>query len=117
MRGDTGSGSERCRLPAANVPPGRSAKFTLRHGDRVVDAFVVNAGGTHAAYVNRCPHVGTSLDLWPNEFFSEDGRTLVCSTHGAIFDATTGWCVAGPCAGDALTRVPIERVGDDLVLG
>jgi len=109
--------SGRCRVVAADVPPGRSAKVTLRHGGRLVEGFIVNAGGTHAAYVNRCPHVGTSLDLWPNEFFSEDGRTLVCSTHGAVFEPTTGRCIAGPCVGDALAPLPLERDGDYLVVG
>lgn len=111
------SASEHWRVLAADVPPGGSAKFTLRYGGRLVEGFVVNAGGTHAAYINRCPHVGTPLDLWPNEFFSEDGQTLVCSTHGATFEPTTGRCVAGPCAGDALTRLPLVRDGEDLVVG
>jgi len=33
------------------------------------------------------------------------GDALVCSAHGALFDAT-GHCLAGPCAGKGL--VPLE---------
>jgi nitrite reductase/ring-hydroxylating ferredoxin subunit len=82
-----------------------------------VEGFVVNHDGAYHAYVNRCPHVGTPLDLWPNEFYAEDGRELVCATHGALYEPTTGACTAGPCAGDALARLPLRRDGDTLVVG
>jgi nitrite reductase/ring-hydroxylating ferredoxin subunit len=115
MRRMTPSAEWRCA--AASVAPGRTVKFTVRCRDRAVEGFVVNADGEHHAYVNRCPHVGTPLDLWPNDFLADDGRTLVCSTHGALFEPLTGACVAGPCAGDALTRLPLRRDGDALVIG
>ena len=69
----------RCAL--TDLPPGRTAKFRLGCGERTVDGFVVNHDGACYAYVNRCAHVGTPLDLWPNEFLSEDGRTIICATH------------------------------------
>ena len=115
MRAMTDSAEWRC--PAADVPPGGSAKFRLHRGTRAVEGFVVHHDGDFHAYVNRCPHVGTPLDLWPNEFFTEDGRWLVCSTHGAIFTPSTGVCVAGPCAGDRLHPLPVRRDGDVLVVG
>src|SRR5262249_56403382 len=77
--------SDEWRCPAATVPPGRSATFRLERAGRLVNAFVVNHEGRFRAYVNRCPHVGTPLDLWPNEFFTEDGRALICSTPGALY--------------------------------
>jgi nitrite reductase/ring-hydroxylating ferredoxin subunit len=60
--------------------------------------------------------VGTPLDLWDNEFLSEDGRTIVCATHGAVFEPTNGRCLAGPCAGDALTALPVRREGDTVIV-
>jgi nitrite reductase/ring-hydroxylating ferredoxin subunit len=81
-----------------------------------VDGFVVNHAGGHHAYVNRCPHAGTPLDLWPNEFLSEDGRHLVCATHGAVFGPDTGICLEGPCPGARLERLPVRREGEDLVI-
>ena len=72
-----------------------------------MNGFVVNHDGTVHAYVNRCPHGGTPLDLWENEFLSEDARLIVCATHGAIFEPGSGRCTAGPCAGDALTTLPV----------
>ena len=114
MRRMTAPGEWRCA--AASVPPGRTATFRLECGGRSVSGFVVNFGGGYHAYVDRCPHVGTPLDLWPNEFFTEDGQALVCSTHGAIFEPHTGFCTGGPCAGDRLTRLPLRVEDASLVV-
>jgi len=105
----------RCRV--ADLPPGRTATFSLQCGARTVEGFVVSHDGGYFAYLNRCAHVGTPLDLWPNEFLTEDGRALVCSTHGAIYEPATGLCTAGPCVGDALTALPLRRERDEIVVG
>jgi nitrite reductase/ring-hydroxylating ferredoxin subunit len=31
----------------------------------------------------------------------------VCSSHGALFEKQTGYCVVGPCAGMSLRPVPL----------
>jgi len=100
----------------AEVPPGRTAKFRLRCGAREIEAFVINHHGRYQAYVNRCAHVGTPLDLWPNEFTTEDGQAIVCATHGALYDPVTGDCTAGPCAGDRLTALPLAVESGVLVV-
>jgi nitrite reductase/ring-hydroxylating ferredoxin subunit len=84
---------------------------------RTVRAFFVNHEGGHHASVNRCPHAGTTQDAWPNEFFTEDGRHLICATHGAVFAPDTGVCLDGPCPGTRLERLPVVRRGDELVVG
>jgi nitrite reductase/ring-hydroxylating ferredoxin subunit len=104
----------RCRV--TDLPPGRTAKFSLRCGGRTVEGFVVAHDGDYFAYLNRCPHRGTPLDLWPNEFLSEDRRSLVCSTHGAIYDPASGLCTAGPCVGDVLTALPLRRDRNAIVV-
>ena len=104
----------RCEVTA--VAPGRTATFRLHVNGKTVNGFIVNHGGRHHAYVNRCPHAGTPLDLWPNEFLTEDGQHLICATHGAIFGPDTGICVEGPCPGARLERLPIERDGHTLVI-
>ena len=111
----TAPGEWRC--PASAVGPGATRTFRLLCGGRGVDGFVVNHDGVHRAWVNRCPHAGTTLDLWPNEFYAADGRALVCATHGALFEPLTGRCTAGPCAGDALDPLPLRHEGHDLVVG
>jgi len=72
-------------------------------------AFAVRHGGTVCAFVNRCPHMGTELDWQPGEFFDVAGLYLVCATHGALFQPATGFCVAGPCRGASLERLPTRE--------
>ena len=114
MRSMTAPGEWRCR--AADLGPGTTAKLRLTCGGRSLEGFLVNHQGIYHAYVNRCPHVGTPLDLWPNEFLSVDGRVFVCSTHGALFEPDSGYCVSGPCSGDALTPLAVRRDGEDVVV-
>jgi nitrite reductase/ring-hydroxylating ferredoxin subunit len=104
------------RCPADAVAPGHTARFQLLVRGRVVPAFIVNHGGGHHAYVNRCPHAGTPLDWWPNEFFTEDGRNLICATHGAVFAPDSGLCLEGPCPGARLERLAVTRDGDELLV-
>lgn len=104
------------RLPAATLAPGQSAEFTLRCGGKTVDGFVVNHGGRFYAYVNRCAHVGTPLDMWPNDFFTDDGRHLICATHGAVYLPETGLCVGGPCVGASLASLPVTMEGAEVVI-
>ena len=101
--------------PTADVPPGGSAKFPLHWRGAKVEGFVVNFEGRFHAYVNRCAHAGTPLDWWPNEFFTDDGRLLVCATHGALFEPDTGRCAGGPCGGAALWPL-VARVEDGQVI-
>ncbi|HEY7602140.1 MAG TPA: Rieske (2Fe-2S) protein [Methylomirabilota bacterium] len=100
----------------AEVPPGGSAKFRLRWRGTDVEAFVVNFDGRYHAYVNRCAHAGTPLDWWPNEFFTDDGRLLICATHGALFQPDTGRCAGGPCAGGSLWPLTVRVEGDRMVV-
>ena len=104
------------RCARATLTPGASRTLRLGPGDAPGDGFVVHHQGAYHAYVNRCPHAGTPLDLWPNEFFSEDGRWLVCATHGAVFDPATGRCVSGPCAGASLTPLRVRCEDEHLVV-
>jgi nitrite reductase/ring-hydroxylating ferredoxin subunit len=114
LRAMTGPVEWRCA--AADLAPGHTAKFRLECGGTRVNGFVVNHDGAYHAYMNRCPHVGTPLDLWENEFLSEDARQIVCATHGAVFEPATGRCTMGPCAGDALTALPLRREGEHIVV-
>jgi len=59
------------------------------------------------AYKNACPHLGIPLNTSHDRIAAKAGQYLVCSGHGAIFDARTGKCVAGPCNGAQLQTVAI----------
>jgi len=88
-------------------------RFVLATGS---PAFVVRHCATAQAYVNRCPHTGTELDWQPGEFFEESGLYLICSTHGALFEPGSGYCVAGPCRGATLERVAIREGDGEVIL-
>jgi nitrite reductase/ring-hydroxylating ferredoxin subunit len=109
-----GQATWRCAADA--LGPGETVTFDLRVRGKLVRGFLVNHRGAHVAYVNRCPHAGTPLDAWPNEFFTEDGGYLICATHGAVFAPDTGVCVEGPCPGARLEPLPVARDGGELVV-
>ena len=94
-----------CRLSELTA---QARGFTLGGGDWPLRIFVVRVGDGVHGYLNRCPHAGHALDLIPQRFLSADGTLILCSSHGALFEKTTGYCVAGPCAGRSLTPVPLQ---------
>ena len=103
-----------CRLDA--IPDGGARGFVVPDPDgRALRLVVLRRGDAVTAYRNRCPHRGTPLDLRPDDFLDREGEHLVCATHGAIFRREDGYCLAGPCAGDALTRVAVRVVNGVVV--
>jgi len=94
---------------AALAEGGAGVRFDWAPAGGEGKGFVVRHDGAARAFVNRCPHLGTELDWQPGEFFEETGLYLVCSTHGAIFDPSTGLCVAGPCRGARLEAIAVEE--------
>jgi len=94
-----------CRLSELE---GGARGFTLGSGDWPLRGFVVRVGDTVRGYLNRCPHAGHPLDLLPQRFLTADGTLILCSSHGALFEKASGYCVAGPCAGRALTPIALQ---------
>lgn len=72
---------------------------------RRVPAFVVQHQGSIYAYLNQCAHVAMEMDWQAGQFFDNDSRYLICASHGALYEPSTGLCVAGPCMGKSLTPV------------
>jgi nitrite reductase/ring-hydroxylating ferredoxin subunit len=94
---------------AALAEGGRGVRFVVEYFGETVPAFVVrHRGGVHA-YLNRCAHVAMELDWQEGVFFDADGRDLLCSTHGAAYDAATGRCIGGPCNGSPLVKLRLEE--------
>lgn len=86
---------------------------TLEGGRPIV---VVRTDGGPKAYLNICPHMGATLEMFPDRFFDETGDFLLCTIHGARFSKTDGHCVSGPCLGRSLRAVPIVLDGDQICL-
>jgi nitrite reductase/ring-hydroxylating ferredoxin subunit len=95
-----------CRL--ADLDAASAHAFTLGEGAWPLRGLVVRSGAEVRGFVNRCPHAGHPLDLLPGRFLTPDGTLIVCASHGALFEKTTGYCVAGPCAGRSLRPVALE---------
>ena len=95
-----------CRL--SELDGGDARGFTIGGAAWPLRGFVVRVGDGVYGYLNRCPHAGHPLDLRPQQFLTPDGTLILCSSHGALFEKVSGYCVAGPCAGRSLTAVPLQ---------
>jgi nitrite reductase/ring-hydroxylating ferredoxin subunit len=98
------------------VQAGSVKKFWIICQQYRVDGFLVNDNGSFHAYVNRCRHMPTPLDFIRDQFVSEDGRYLMCYTHGALYERSTGLCIAGPCKGETLYRLPVCVDQEDILV-
>jgi nitrite reductase/ring-hydroxylating ferredoxin subunit len=91
---------------------GKAVVFDVLLWRRPARAFALRFEGRVVAYMNRCAHVPTEMDWRPGEFLDDQRRFILCSTHGAVYEPTTGHCIAGPCAGARLMRIDVfERGG------
>jgi len=96
---------------SALADSGRGVRFDVEYFGEPAPAFVVRYRGKAQGYLNRCAHVAMELDWQEGVFFDSDGRDLLCSTHGATYDAQTGRCVGGPCVGSSLVKLRLEERG------
>jgi len=104
-----------CHLDELNDPDSRG--LMLRVNERLHDVVIVRQGRQVFAYLNNCPHTGGPLDWVQDQFLSLDKDYIQCATHAALFRLNDGYCVAGPCAGDRLTTIPvIVDAGEVVVL-
>jgi nitrite reductase/ring-hydroxylating ferredoxin subunit len=52
------------------------------------------------------------LDWQEGDFFDLTGHYIICATHGAHYEPTSGMCVMGPCKGKTLQPLHVvERDG------
>ncbi|HWO41568.1 MAG TPA: Rieske 2Fe-2S domain-containing protein [Candidatus Eisenbacteria bacterium] len=116
MRAETRAGGRRIAR-AGELGPGEVKKFWIICRKYKVDAFLVNDRGRYYAYVNRCRHMPTPLDFVRDQFWSEDGRYLMCYTHGALYEPSTGRCVSGPCKDQRLYRLPVRIENGEILVG
>ena len=106
----------RVLCPVADLQ-GVCREFRLGEGDWPLRGFVVQVGEGVRAYVNRCAHLNYPLNYMPNQFLSYDGSMIQCYVHGAIFEKSTGYCVAGPCSGLSLISLPVRVESGYVLLG
>ena len=97
------------------VDGGKGVRFVVARFGVDEPAFAIRHAGRVHAYLNRCAHVPTELDWNPGEFFDHEGRYLVCATHGALYAADSGRCIAGRCNGKGLVALEVSEA-DGLVI-
>jgi len=90
--------------------------FRIKLAGRAVEVLALLRDGEVLVFENRCPHIGTPLNLLLDHFLDAAGEEVVCSTHGARFRLPDGHCVSGPCEGDALQRLAARIEGADVVV-
>ena len=91
------------------VERGKAVAFDVLEYGRPVSAFAVRYEGRVVAYLNRCAHVPSEMDWVSGEFFDVTRQWLICATHGALYEPTSGVCVRGPCVRGRLVPVRVEE--------
>lgn len=92
---------------------GHGVRFESASGQ---PAFLIRADGRVYGYLNQCAHVPVELDWMPGEFFDAERVYLICATHGALYEPSSGLCVAGPCPGRRLQKVEVVESDDSVWL-
>lgn len=91
------------------VDGGTAVAFDVIYAGQTCRAFALRYHRLPHAYLNRCTHVPMELDWQPGQIFDITGNWLLCSTHGAHFEPTTGACSGGPCRGGLVKIAVTER--------
>lgn len=91
-----------------DVPLGQWSEHPLQTENGLTSVMVKRDHTEWVAFVNECPHQGRRMDYAENAFLETPDGQLVCPAHGATFDASTGFCSSGPCAGQSLTQLNIS---------
>lgn len=109
MAGVTAPAGTRLCDSAALTDGGPGVRFTVERDGRREPAFAVRFAGRVHAYLNRCAHKLVELDWEEGRFFDSERRYLVCATHGALYEPTSGACIAGPCVGGRLVALAVHE--------
>jgi nitrite reductase/ring-hydroxylating ferredoxin subunit len=102
-----------CRIEELLDPESRG--FTLQLGDETFEILVVRKAEQVYGYRNHCPHTGINLEWQADQFLDLSQRYIQCATRGALFRIEDGFCLRGPCSGDALTPVAVEVLDGQVV--
>lgn len=102
-----------CRLE--DIPDGAARGFPAAPGG-FTGLFAVRRGQRVFVYVNSCPHIGVPLEPLPDRFLDRRRELIVCSAHGARFRVEDGYCITGPCHGEALEAVEARIIDGQVVV-
>jgi nitrite reductase/ring-hydroxylating ferredoxin subunit len=102
----------------SRLADGEALVFPFERDGERREGFVLRRDDDYFAYHNRCPHWGVDLDMGERRFYSSLSHMIFCSSHGALFDVASGYCVVGPCVGSSLEtfELALDRDGDAAVV-
>lgn len=95
-------------IAAEELKDGHAEKFEFERSGIKREGLVLRFEGRLAAYENVCRHIPMALDSGDGDFFTRDGKHLICATHGAVYEPLSGLCIRGPCQGASLRALPVE---------
>jgi nitrite reductase/ring-hydroxylating ferredoxin subunit len=98
------------------VERGQGVRFALPELGERVTGFAVRYNGKAYGFVNQCAHIPVELDWNEGDFFNMTKDSLICSTHGAQYDPTSGYCFLGPCKGRSLAPLDIIEQDNQILL-
>lgn len=82
-------------------------------------ALIARVDGELRAYANVCRHKAIPLDARGGTalgVMTDDGASLLCDSHGAVYRPEDGLCTQGPCAGLRLYAFEVVERGNELAL-
>ncbi len=95
-------------VDADEVPEGSTVVFRVRDDDgEESEAILLRGEDGVIAWRNYCQHM-THIKLDKGSGAAMRDGEVVCTNHGAMFDADTGECTFGPCEGAYLNAVEIS---------
>ena len=100
--------------PLEDIEDPGCREFAIGAGDWPFRGFVVRQGDDVFAYQNFCVHVGHPLNWSAHKFLTKDKSAIICASHGATYDISSGQCFAGPGSGKSLRKVDVS-VRDGIV--
>ena len=89
----------------SNIEEGRATNATIKLADSHRHLILTRKADEVNVFLNSCPHTGVRLDWKVGVFLTVDKAHLQCSTHGALFELDSGFCVAGPCINQCLVKL------------
>jgi nitrite reductase/ring-hydroxylating ferredoxin subunit len=98
------------------VPDDSTVVFRVEDDDgEVIEAILLETDDGVLAWRNYCQHM-THINLDKGSGAAMRNGEIVCTNHGAMFDAGTGECTFGPCEGAVLNPVEVAVENGDVVL-
>lgn len=80
------------------------------------EGFLLKISDEIVCYENVCKHLPVKLDSSSGVFLGRSGNKIICQSHGALYEPSTGICERGPCAGAILNKLKLVFEGQEIYI-